>query len=124
MYETPIEPSYSQKKEALINKSRDIIRDEEFKDRHRTESQFFTRTRKLVFELVVLMILQKSVKSIQNLLNEFFQKLGNGILVTNSAFTQRRAQLSYTAFVELNKIAVVEVFYGDGQYRTFTSIEY
>lgn len=89
-----------------------------FKASHRTEPRYFTRDRALTFPLVILLILQKSVKSMQLVLNEFYGKL-NRRSVTSSAFTQARAHLRHTAFIELNQRAVVEIYYGDGDYRRY-----
>lgn len=52
----------------------------------------------------------------QLVLNELMKKL-NWPLVTSSAFTQARKQIKHEAFIELNKKAVVEVMYGDGEYH-------
>jgi len=65
---------------------RTLLSDDEFKDRHRINTSAFSRFFKLGFVMVILLILQKSVKSSQLVLNEFFKKLGSDVLVTNSAF--------------------------------------
>lgn len=52
------------------------------------------------------------------MLNEIAFDLGINT-VTNSAFTQRRAQLKHTAFIELNQKAIVEVMYGDGEFKRY-----
>ena len=67
---------------------------------------------------MIVLILQKSVKSLQLMLNEVTGKLGT-LPVTNSAFTQRRAQLKHTAFIELNRKGVVDIMYGDGEYKRY-----
>jgi hypothetical protein len=78
----------------------------------------FTRTRKLTFKSVAILILQKSLKSMQNRLNEFFDKLCNDIKpATASAFTQARSNLRHTAFIALNKEGVVDPFYADGIFK-------
>jgi hypothetical protein len=92
--------------------------DDDFKARHRTQSKYFTRERVLTYPLVILLILQKSVKGMQLVLNEFFGKL-KCLPVSSSAFTQARSHLSHTAFIELNQKAVVEVCYGDGDYQRY-----
>jgi hypothetical protein len=56
--------------------------------RRDTASKFFSRKFKLDFITVVLLVLQKSIKPLQLVLNEFFKKLDNGVLVTKSAFSQ------------------------------------
>ncbi len=89
-----------------------------FLEFHRQKTRDFTRNRKLTFELVVLVILQKSVKSLQLALNEFFQKCSSPLkTVGASAFTKARQKLSHTAFIELNQVAVVETVYEDSTYR-------
>jgi len=52
-----------------------MIKSQEFKVQHRTESRYFSRERILTFEVVLMLIVQKSAKSIQLLLNEFLTKL-------------------------------------------------
>ena len=52
------------------------------------------------------------MKSIQLILNEF-TSIFDLETVSNSAFTQARANLNYTAFIELNQKAVVDVMYSD-----------
>ena len=98
---------------------RSLLNDPSFFDAHRTEPKFFTRKFKLDFMTVILLILQKSVKSLQVVLNEFFKELGNGVLATNSAFTQARSHLRYQAFITLNQRAIIDVLYGDKKYRGF-----
>jgi len=96
---------------------RSLLNDDSFKNEHRTASKFFSRKFKLDFVTVVLLILQKSIKPLQLVLNEFFKKLDNGVLVTKSAFTQARRHLKATAFVTLNKKAVLDVLYDDEDYE-------
>ncbi|OAD21549.1 hypothetical protein THIOM_002678 [Candidatus Thiomargarita nelsonii] len=96
---------------------RDLLNDDSFKSEPRTASKFFSRNFKLNFVAVILLILPKSIKPLQLVLNEFFKKLDNGILVTKSAFTQARRHLKTTAFITLNQKAVLEVLYGDGIYE-------
>lgn len=98
---------------------RTLLLDAEFKDRHRINSKVFSRLFKLSFVTVILLILQKSVKSSQLVLNEFFKKLGSGILVTNSAFTQARYKLQPQAFIELNQKGVIDVMYANEDYQTY-----
>lgn len=57
-----------------------------------------------------MLIVQKSAKSIQLLLNEFLTKLVLP-LVSKSAYSQARQQLSHTTFIELNQKGVVEPLY-------------
>ena len=91
---------------------------ENFKANHRNHPSFFSRKRKLTFPVVILLILQKSSKSIQLLLNEFC-KIAKIPLVTNSAFTQARSHLSHAAFIELNQEAIVNVCYSDDKYKHY-----
>ena len=89
-----------------------MIESEWFKEQHRKMKEAFTRVRKLTFPVIIVFILQKSVKSLQLRLNEWFDDLGCET-VSNSAFTQARANLSHTAFIALNN-RNVEMFYEDG----------
>jgi len=90
----------------------------EFKEDNRSGRKFFTRDRVLTFYRLALLILQKSVKSTQLILNEFtsFFDLKP---VSNSAFTQARCHLLHTAFIELNKKAIVAVLYGNEEYKKY-----
>lgn len=91
---------------------------ESFKDRHRIAKEAFTRVRSLPFELVLVMILRKSVKSLQNVVNEAMLWLEMET-VTASAFCQARYKLKHTAFIELNQKGIVEPMYVEGDYRQF-----
>ena len=69
------------------------------------------------------MITRKSIKSIQNVLNETEVYLSNifdeGLdTVTKGAYTQARANIKYTAFTELER-DVRDEFYAEYDYKTF-----
>jgi hypothetical protein len=70
----------------------------------------------LTFPLMVLLLLQKSAKGMQLVVNEFCRKLKLP-LVTSSAVSQARGHLKHTAFIELNQQAIVGVCYEDGAYE-------
>jgi hypothetical protein len=98
---------------------RALITDKNFMARHRYNEEDFTRKRKLPFIQMLLVICQKSVKSLQLMLNEFFGKLmNNKETVTVSAFSQARKKLSYTAFIELGQ-KVADLYYSEGSYKTW-----
>jgi hypothetical protein len=62
------------------------------------------------FPVVLLFVLQKTVKSIQRHLHEFLGELAGGQLfepVTAGAWTHARAKLQHTAFIELNREVVL-----------------
>lgn len=106
------------KKQQSVETSQELIQNEEFKKRHRTSEKVFTRTRKLYFSLLIVLVLRKSVKSLQLILNEFTLNFDLEP-VTNSAFTKARANLKYTAFIELNQKAVVDVMYSDDNIKLY-----
>jgi hypothetical protein len=92
--------------------------DAEFSARHRVRAEDFTRQRQLTFPVVMLFILQKTVKSIQRHLHEFLDELAGGAVfepVTTGAFTHARAKLKHTAFIELNQQSVLPWIYGGEQ---------
>ncbi len=95
-----------------------MIGSRELKERYRTAQKYFSRDRVLTFPLVLAILLQKSAKSMQNVLNELFEKMGQ-VGVSSSAFTQARSHLRHEVFIELNRAAIVEVCYGDGDYKRY-----
>ena len=84
---------------------------------HRNWPQAFTRRRELTFPRVILLVLQKGVKSLQGRLTEFYARLEALALtdepcaVTAGAWSQARAKLAHTAFIALNEEAVLASFY-------------
>jgi hypothetical protein len=101
-----------------VETTRRLLGDQAFSARHRASPQAFTRVRALPFALVVALIMRKGVKSLQNWVNEAVGELG-GSAVSASAFSKARYRLRHTAFIELNRKAVVESLYGDGEYRCY-----
>jgi len=64
------------------------------------------------------LMIKKSSKSSQNSLNDMTLNGDINYTVTNSAYTQARAKLNYTAFIEM-KDKSVEMFYEDGEYNRY-----
>ncbi|OYV22715.1 MAG: hypothetical protein CG442_920 [Methylococcaceae bacterium NSO1] len=62
----------------------------------------FTRLRSLPFAVVLTMVLRKSVKSLQCIVNETMHGLCLEE-VTASAYSQARYKLKHTAFIELKR---------------------
>jgi len=92
---------------------RQILGEAGFCQRHKRRAVDFTRRRRFCFMTTVVLLLQKSVRSIQLRLNEFFDGLGQCLEpVSASAWSQARLKLSHSAFVELNQSVLVEPFYG------------
>lgn len=58
------------------------------------------------------------MKSLQNVVNEAMTRQ-DAAPVTANAYSQMSYSLKHTAFIELNRTAVVETLYSDDQYRTF-----
>ncbi len=95
---------------ALVEAVRLRFKDPAFVARHRCSGKVFVRERVLTFPVVMLLILQKSLKSAQRHLAEFLRQWGGGqeaLRASKSAWTQARAKLSHTAFIELNTEAVL-----------------
>ena len=97
---------------------RDEKREEKFKNRHKIGKSSFTRERKLGFDKMMGMIMKKSSKSIQNSLNDTQLELSEDTTISNSAYTQARAKLNYTAFEEFAQMSA-EMFYKDGEYERY-----
>jgi hypothetical protein len=86
----------------------------DFCARHRQNPRDFTRRRVLTFPIVMLLLLQKTTKSVQRHLHSFFHQLWPGAEggVSGGAWTQARAKLSHRAFIELNQAVLLPEFYG------------
>lgn len=97
---------------------RDKKREEKFKNRHKIGESSFTRERKLGFDKMMTMIMKKSSKSLQNSLNDTQLELNEDTTISNSAYTQARAKLNYTAFEEFAQMSA-EMFYEDGEYERY-----
>jgi hypothetical protein len=99
--------------ETTIHSTRELIHDRLFCQRHRTSDRHFTRHRKLPFVNVMVMLLQKTVRSVQLHLHDFFAALGGEVpSAAASSWCEARLKLKHTAFIELNERAVLEVAYG------------
>ena len=109
---------YVKKNCQLLAVFRDKPKEVKFQDEHKIGINSFTRNRKLGFDKIMTMIMKKSSKSLQNSLNDMQLDLGSEYTITNSAYTQARAKLNYTAFQEYANMSA-EVFYSDGEYKTF-----
>src|ERR1700678_2525834 len=100
---------------ALIQQLRHSLTDPSFGSRHRRRPTDFTRQCVLTFPVLMLLLLQKSLKSLQAHLQEFLGQLGGGGIapqLSGGALTHARAKLCASAFVELNESAVLGTVYG------------
>ena len=98
--------------ETAVQTVRDLIHDEAFCQQHRACPKNFTRRRKFTFMNVVVVLLQKTVRSIQLHLHDFFEALApNSPTVKASSWCEARLKLRHTAFLELNQRAILDVVY-------------
>lgn len=96
----------------FIGKVQAISLNEQFWQRHRRSESDFTRERVLTFPIIMLLLLQKTSRSIQRHLQSFFHALGKAdTAVTGGAWTQARAKFRHTAFIELNREVLLPEFY-------------
>ncbi len=96
----------------ITGASNNMINDEDFKNKFKKDEKAFSRNRKLTFPNMMAFILRKSVKSLQNSLNEFYDEFNkDSETITASAFSQARQKLLHTAFIELNQKAVLDNIY-------------
>jgi hypothetical protein len=83
----------------------------------------FTRIRILTFKVVVLLLLAKTTKSLQLTLNEIVPRLASvTTTVSSAAYSKARAKLRHTAFIEFNRLCVVETMYSDDDYETWQDL--
>ena len=99
---------------------RDSKREISFIEEHKIGTKSFTRERKLGFDKMMTMIIKKSNKSIQNSLNNMQLGLAEEASISNSAYTQARAKLNYTAFQEYAQMSS-DMFYADGEYEKYNN---
>ena len=89
--------------------------------RHRRRPQDFSRECILTFPVLMLFLLQKSLKSLQARLHEFFWQWAGAACAPAAsvgALTHARAKLLPGAFIELNQTAVLATIYGP-QYQAW-----
>jgi len=101
----------------LIQAIRKRIFSQSFLSRHRKRPECFTRKRVLPFAVVVLLLLQKTTRSVQRHLNDFLEALWpeDEVSATDGAWTQARAKLGHGAFTELNQDVLLPEFYAPAQ---------
>lgn len=100
----------------LINSMDKKVAQRSFVRDHSSNEKDFTRDRVLTFPTMILLLLRKSIKSLQLVLNELFIHNNISQLVSNSAYNQARKKFKHTAFVELNEDAIV-LFYEEGKIK-------
>jgi hypothetical protein len=104
------------KKQLLIEFTRREIKRLEFINQHKNGPRDFTRERIFNFSLVFILLLQKSVKSLQLVLNELFVEAHIKNPVSASAYSQVRKKFKHTAFIALNEKAIA-LYYSDNQIK-------
>jgi|JI10StandDraft_1071094.scaffolds.fasta_scaffold103875_2 hypothetical protein len=104
------------KKQRLIELTRKAIKSIEFIKRHKSKLKDFTRQRMFNFALAFNLLLQKSVKSLQLVLNELWIEAHIKNTVTSSAYSQVRKKFKHTAFIELNEKAIA-LYYSDNKIK-------
>lgn len=97
-----------------ISGTRQLLDEESFCEQHRINNKAFTRKRHFTFVNTMLFVMQKTVRSIQCHVHDFFEALGQSALgLTPSAWSQARLKLRHSAFIALNDQAVLQVVYHD-----------
>jgi hypothetical protein len=112
------ETSLQQRALILIERLRQPLIDPVFWSRHRRGAKDFSRQRVLSFPVLMLLLLQKSLKSLQARVHELLWQLAEGtpsLKLSGGALTHARAKLCASAFVELNESAVLATVYGGQQ---------
>jgi hypothetical protein len=99
----------------LIKQLRERIVDPGLCARHRRREVDFTRQCRLTFPVLMLLLLRKSLKSLQSRLHEWLWQLDeerSAASLSAGAFTHARAKLCASAFVELNQQVLLPTVYG------------
>jgi len=109
------ESVFKKRSVSIFQAVRQLLCESTFVAQHRRRPQDFTRQCKLTFTIVALVILQKSLKSLQLRLHEFmarwFESGQEKRSITSGALTHARAKLSPEVFSQLNRQAVLSNFY-------------
>lgn len=97
----------------LIEQLRQRLIAPDFCARHRRRPADFSRQCVLTFPVLMLLLLQKSLKSLQAHLHEFLGQLAGGAHapgLSGGALTHARSKLRASAFAELNQTALATVY--------------
>lgn len=100
---------------SLIRQLRQRIMDPGLCRRHRQREVDFTRQCRLTFPVLMLLLLQKSLKSLQSRLHEWLWQLAREQgtqSLSAGALTHARAKLCASAFAELNQQVLLPIVYG------------
>lgn len=97
----------------LIEHLRERIIDPGLCARHRRRPVDFSRQCRLTFPVLILLLLQKSVKSLQARLHELLSYWGQQTKsLSGGALTHARAKLCASVFEELNEQTLLPLVYG------------
>lgn len=98
------------------------IDEKEYQQAHSQGAGAFSRRRKLTFKHLVVFLMNVITKSIQKELNHYYKLIRSGEFdiqhVSKGAFTQARAKLKHTAFIELSN-RVVDEFYNEAPWMSW-----
>ena len=88
-----------------------VVQNDQLLDNFRKSSKDFTRSRKLPFERLVLLIVKLCKKTLSIELEKFFEELGDLNTCSVSAFTQQRTKLKACFFCGWNKVLVSSYYH-------------
>lgn len=98
------------------------LNEKEYQRAHAVGRGAFSRDRKLNFRQLVVLLMNVLTKSIQKELNHYYKLIHDGEFdlpqISKSAFTQARAKLKHTAFVELSD-RVIDEFYSEAPWMSW-----
>lgn len=92
----------------LVHYVKEIVESEEFKERARTSSKFFTRLRKIRLCDIIYILIVSGAKNLQTEIKEYFEKRGRAI-VSRQAFAKAREKVNPEAIKELNERVAVKL---------------
>jgi hypothetical protein len=107
----------SDEKDSII-KFKKSLGEEKTRVKYSKKVEYFTRERKLNFQKICVLIVQKTVKSLQIKLNEFSERVG-GRSVTASGYSQARAKFRHEFFRDQNIELYGQEYYKDGEYKKY-----
>jgi hypothetical protein len=95
---------------AILQKTRQLIYSLIFKEQARTKATYFTRTRKMPFEELMIFMLLSLKSSTSSALRRFFADIGKkSVAMTQQSLSEARKKVNVWAFIALYKVTVSEM---------------
>ena len=110
-------PIIRSKLATYVERTRKLIFSPVYLERSRERPEDFTRKRKMHFPNLIMFMVSRKKNSTQNALENFFEKLGEKVFMTQQAFSEARYKVKVSALTTLFYLSV-QIAY-EGYYETY-----